>query len=496
MASRTLSFAFYLAGALALTGCKTTELITSGSSDGRPIDRLSAAQSTSGKAQPTEKQLLRFAMLQPSGVAEVPVVSEYARDVLRKLLEGVPGPRPATQVYLIPSSNFNAETGPSGGIFLTFGTLERLRTDANLGAEDHLAFILAHELAHVLLGHVEDRADSRDALRKLSILAQIGMQVAGAKAQDATKQRLGGYVLANVLGLEALETTLFPAWTRDQEYDADRLGIDLMVKAGYLPDAAFDVINVINADEQERDRRRKAAKEALEKQLEEQRKIMPVKEAINAASASLQQQMEMSFKQVLEDLRNNHPGSDNRDDALRTYVMKEYADVRPKMRKDPLQRVLNRSEVKLSLQRFRSLEQALQLIDAKNPQHAQSAYRIGAQGPTGQTPYAAWVGYRVAVAAGRPDDGIPVLTKAISHPQATLPVYMALGEYLEAHGRNDIAYATYRTADERLAFDDLIPHEIRVAKRLNRSPDVSGFQVRCVATGDRDLIKRCSEAGK
>jgi predicted Zn-dependent protease len=108
----------------------------------------------------------------------------------------------------------NAFALPGGFIFVTRSLLELC--DWN---RDQIAFILAHEMAHVIRGHAMDR-----------IIAGSAIAV-GAKA-TAIRGLLNTWL--GKVGVKFLES----AYSQDMELDADKLAARLAAAAGYDPDAA------------------------------------------------------------------------------------------------------------------------------------------------------------------------------------------------------------------------------------------------------------------
>jgi len=100
---------------------------------------------------------------------------------------------------------------PGGFIFVSRAILEMCRAD-----KDEIAFILAHEMAHVIRGHVMERMISNSAISAASRAAPI-RDVLSACLREA--------------GVKFLES----AYSQDQELEADKLGISLVTAAGYDP---------------------------------------------------------------------------------------------------------------------------------------------------------------------------------------------------------------------------------------------------------------------
>ena len=125
------------------------------------------------------------------------------------------------RIYIVRTPYFNASMAPNGMMQVWTGLLLRCNDEAQLAA------ILGHEMGHYLRRHtVEQWRDVRD---KATIAAVVGLGLTAAGAGSAS-------ALTNL----ALQASIF-AFSRDQEREADDIGLELMVKAGYTPLAAPEV---------------------------------------------------------------------------------------------------------------------------------------------------------------------------------------------------------------------------------------------------------------
>jgi len=113
----------------------------------------------------------------------------------------------------------NAFALPGGFIFVSRPILDLCEWD-----EHEIAFILGHEMGHVLKGHAIDRIMTNSAM--------------AAASRAAPVQGLLGAWLRNV-GVRFLET----AYSRDNELDADRLGVRLALAAGYDGQGAIRLLS-------------------------------------------------------------------------------------------------------------------------------------------------------------------------------------------------------------------------------------------------------------
>ncbi|ASJ75580.1 Beta-barrel assembly-enhancing protease [Granulosicoccus antarcticus IMCC3135] len=125
------------------------------------------------------------------------------------------------QVNVINSDQLNAWAMPGGKIAFYSGIIEKLQlTDAEIAA------IMGHEISHALREHSRERA-SEEANK--SLVLGILSQATGA---GATTQALADLVYKTTLGLPN---------SRLHETESDRMGVELMARAGYDPRAAIAV---------------------------------------------------------------------------------------------------------------------------------------------------------------------------------------------------------------------------------------------------------------
>ena len=125
------------------------------------------------------------------------------------------------EVHVIKSNELNAHVLPGGKIVFYSGIIDRLSlTDAEIAA------IMGHEMAHALREHTRDRL-SRDVATQTGI--GIAASVLGLSQGQA---QLAG--LAGDLGISRPNS-------RTQETEADLMGLELMARAGYDPNAAISL---------------------------------------------------------------------------------------------------------------------------------------------------------------------------------------------------------------------------------------------------------------
>jgi len=102
--------------------------------------------------------------------------------------------------------------------------------------QHQLAAVIGHEIGHVLAHHGNERVSQ-------SMISQTGMQVAGAVLGNGSQS--DQLILAG-LGLGAQFGVLLP-FSRKQETEADRMGVEYMAKAGFDPTQAAALWQVMSA---------------------------------------------------------------------------------------------------------------------------------------------------------------------------------------------------------------------------------------------------------
>ena len=124
---------------------------------------------------------------------------------------------------VLDSPELNAFVLPNGKVGVFNGLLQLA------GSDDEVASVLGHEIGHLLARHPAERLSQEVAVQAGVSLAQMLI------AEDA-----GQYAdeIGAALGVGATLGVILP-YSRKHELEADRLGVDLMRKAGKDPAAAL-----------------------------------------------------------------------------------------------------------------------------------------------------------------------------------------------------------------------------------------------------------------
>ena len=138
------------------------------------------------------------------------------------------------EVNVQKSEEVNAYCMPGGKIMVYSGIIEK--TDAT---DDELAAMIGHEIAHALREHGRERMST-------AFVQQVGLIGFAAYLSGKDGNRLSKEV---ALQAAALGATLFFALpnSREQEREADKIGLELASRAGYNPMAAVSLWRKMDA---------------------------------------------------------------------------------------------------------------------------------------------------------------------------------------------------------------------------------------------------------
>lgn len=162
----------------------------------------------------TDAQVAPHQFSQDLGAIQDESVNRYVADIGQRL--GLLTHRPQMPYsYRVLNANYvNAYTFPGGAMGVTRGIL------ADLDDEAQLAALLGHELGHVNARH----AAQRQGQNLVAQAALAGLNVAAQNSDWGGLMSMGGQIGASAL---------LAGYSREHEREADALGQEYLVKAGY-----------------------------------------------------------------------------------------------------------------------------------------------------------------------------------------------------------------------------------------------------------------------
>lgn len=227
-----------LSAALLLAGCQSVNT-TSGGAVGVERKQYMFSMLSSQEVDQMYAQSYQKTVGEASSKGVLDKTSPEAKRVqaiANRLIAQAPNFRPDAaqwqwEVNLIKSDELNANCGPGGKIIFYTGLIDSLKL-----TDDEIAAVMGHEIAHALREHARERMGKSMATNGLS--------------------RLGGALIAGFLGIDARVTDavaqqgaqlLSLKFSREDESEADLVGMELAARAGYNPRAGVSLWQKMSA---------------------------------------------------------------------------------------------------------------------------------------------------------------------------------------------------------------------------------------------------------
>ena len=161
-------------------------------------------------------------------------VNSYIDSVGRRLAARASGPRYPYDFSVANLRDVNAFALPGGPVWVHRGAIQAARNEAQLAA------VLAHEIGHIAQRHAASRLTK-------SIIANGGLSLLGAVLGNNS----GGDRAAQI-GAGLFAQGLFLKFSRDDEREADRIGMQMMSRGGWNPRGMVEFMQVLR-EQQGRD---------------------------------------------------------------------------------------------------------------------------------------------------------------------------------------------------------------------------------------------------
>ena len=168
-------------------------------------------------------------------VIEDPLLADYLEDIGDTLLASLDRRLRDYHFFLVESDVVNAFAAPGGYIGVYLGLIDQLES------EDELAAVLAHEIAHVRLRHGMQMREKMDEISWMSMLGIVNAVLLSSRNPDAAAAMIA---LTQAGGVQSMIN-----FTRGNEYEADRVGLQLLKGSNYDPWAMADLMALLQRKE-------------------------------------------------------------------------------------------------------------------------------------------------------------------------------------------------------------------------------------------------------
>ena len=183
-------------------------------------------------ASPQEQRQYGFYVLHElrnqGQVLDDALLNDYINTLGYRLVSYSPQPEQPFTFFIVRDPSINAFALPGGFVGVNAGLLT---TTAN---ESELAAVLAHEISHVTQQHLVRAVEAEQKYAPLMVLAMVGALVAASHQSPYSTSNSDMGAIATAQGLAQQMQINF---TRADESEADRVGIQTLAKANFDPDA-------------------------------------------------------------------------------------------------------------------------------------------------------------------------------------------------------------------------------------------------------------------
>lgn len=213
-----------LAAAPAMTGCETNP--ATGRSQ---FIALSREQEVAIGAESAPQMLQEY-----GGEVRSTTVQAYVRQVGQSLAAETEADYPSLpwEFFMLDSQVINAFALPGGKVFISRGLAEKMTNEAQM------AFVLGHEVGHVTARHINDRM-----VEQMKVQIGAGVLAALLGQGEAGLVQQAGLALVDLGGQGYLLR-----FNREQELQADALGMRYMVESGYDPVGALQAMQILDRE--------------------------------------------------------------------------------------------------------------------------------------------------------------------------------------------------------------------------------------------------------
>jgi predicted Zn-dependent protease len=222
--TRILAPALFVSAALQLSGCATTTQGGAVGADRKQLLLVSSAQMDQMAAQSYAK-LTSEAAGQRILNAD-PALTQRVRQIAARIEPQTAvfrrdAPDWQWEVNVVSADELNAFCMPGGKIVFYSGLITRLSL-----TDDEIAVVMGHEIAHALREHSREQLSQAMAAQTVIGVGAALLGLGGGSADMANS---------------AYETFVATKFSRDDESEADRIGLELSARAGYDPRAGISL---------------------------------------------------------------------------------------------------------------------------------------------------------------------------------------------------------------------------------------------------------------
>jgi len=460
------------------------------------LTRANNEGSDSSLYLPTGLTLVRSSF---DGIVKTEDMERYIESICVRLLKNSPIKNVSIKVKIIAHSDFETATAmPDGTIAIPLGLIE------SVDNEDELAWVVGHELSHVILGHhdvdwLEKYHEQLLGVTKTAVFLTDAIYKSSEQNYIKGQSLYGGTKIPEVEetkeSKEKVDETDFkmdrsyflttgvvlPAWSRDQEDEADLLGIDLVSAAGYSSLGSLDILDRLASKLKEIE---KQYQEELDRKREEisnkysQNKGFDISNIIKG----VREHFKLEMKEIQRSLAKKHRDIEERLEYATSYIEREYEDSLPDGRPQfvGLEKLRKKTNVNRILKRYKNVWDAEDLLSEGKLDKAAGKIRKAISGSTKFESKPRMTFFKIRREQGEVKKSILNLEYALREKNASFKIYLNFVEHYILSGQLEKASDMLDTTWEEFEHPPyLYPTKIRLAKLKHEDKVVKQLLLEC-----------------
>ncbi|WP_435605731.1 M48 family metalloprotease [Pseudomonas knackmussii] len=429
--------------------------------------------------------------IRQQNLVQIAELQTYLQGIVDRLIKGWPGEAPKLQVRITDSYTFGPSADPFGNIFVPLGMLD------NVQSEDEIAAMLGHEMSHVLLRHHDRLAafeEQKDMMTNLASTVVIAAMAADtgvdrssgklkliSKDPLGTQKTIGNTVLYTALANSFSDNVWSTAWGRAQEDQADLLGTDLMIRAGYAPRAASVSLQRLSDFQGKQEPLLGSFLKARQSAMQESLQQFDLNRLSREVNTLLNQGLGTAITATGQYFTRSHMSPAGRDEELRKYLQREYRQqTRARVDRRSWPRVRNLATVQASLQGYKDAYAATAALEQKQPAQAQAFITRALASPVGNQPGVRRAAFNVHLDRGDNRAALADLESINDWSLAGPSIYDLMISYHLKRNDPQAALGMIEKAEQNLGSEELfITEKLLANSQLKANDQVQSLLRKC-----------------
>ncbi len=412
------------------------------------------------------------------------------------LLDAWPGPKPDVNVIIKSGLPPQAEALPNQ-ISLNIGLIAA----PNISGGE-IAFIMAHELSHVLLDHYsrsefnKQQAEVLGKVADAAVLAAYMSEMRGKRSgnsitffleDESDAHTAAAYAVAAYGASQfVVDGLIESSWSRAQEYESDRLALDLLENAGLTSDFSYQALRRIETFQNDQKTRLQQFDQIAEARMNKAAESKDPNLIITTGIGVFTSAVSQAALDLWDLLDRSHPSPAARVSEVDGYLgeFDEADPVEPTVTCDlkRVERAVKRNDVRNTYNALQSSFEVDGLIMREDYAGARSAAQKGLRAGLERHPVTRMAAYRADNASGRHKQALGHLQSIRLNADTPLSVYTLLVTEYIARNRMQPALETIIKAEQYYLKDYFYPARIQIASARENLPEVIALKARCEAS--------------